>query len=409
MNGERNCFQRDDVGDFKLLETIGKGAFAVVKAGIHKPSLAKVAIKILDKTKVTEDKLGRELIISKDMDFPYIIKYYDFIEEKGKHYLIMERIEGRNLLEIVNNDSFLSVERIKRYFTQMIAAIDYMHNSLHTAHRDIKLENILIDPGDNIRIIDFGLSNIYEENVCLRTAVGSPPYAPPEIIQGQKYTNSVDVWSAGVVLYAMVYKALPFIDNNPNKLMSMILLAQPKYNDDESFSVVNDLIKRMLSKNPESRITIDGILAHPFIKCDSLISKFARIINNYFQLIVDDSFWLSIDGKIKSLESYEVLNERQIQVTRSILTRVKICEMMKSGELESIEIKKKIPKAETNIKPNNTKQISNPLPPLRSNHKESPKQEPQARKILALTTSIQRTAVHRSRTRSFSQSKGIDA
>ena len=136
-------------------------------------------------------------------------------------------------------------------------------------HRDLKAENILLDRYNNIRLIDFGLSNGFSKiDPELKTACGSPAYAAPEMIQGCPYTKAADVWSAGVVLYAMVAGRLPFDDSNVQTLMQKVVYTEATYPPSMSRSLV-DLLKRLLSKNPEKRLTIPQIINHPwFQQCE---------------------------------------------------------------------------------------------------------------------------------------------
>lgn len=141
----------------------------------------------------------------------------------------------------------------------------YLHK-IGCAHRDIKPSNILVDWKYNIKVIDFGLGNVYEENEKLKTACGSPCYAAPEIISGQTYDPmSVDIWSCGITLYTMVCGCLPFDEESKTALYDKILAC--KFHLSRSLSPeVTDLIKRILVKEVEKRPSIDEILKHPWMK-----------------------------------------------------------------------------------------------------------------------------------------------
>ena len=153
-----------------------------------------------------------------------------------------------------------------RFLQQIIEGVEYIH-SLNVVHRDLKPENLLLDEQMNIKIIDFGLSNTFLEEELLKTACGSPCYAAPEMIAGKKYKPShVDVWSCGVILYAMICGFLPFEDDDTPTLYKKIMdgeFEQPEFLSEDAI----DLLKRMLNTSPEERYSFDQIKEHPwFIK-----------------------------------------------------------------------------------------------------------------------------------------------
>jgi serine/threonine protein kinase len=146
----------------------------------------------------------------------------------------------------------------------LISALDYLHNSKFVAHRDLKAENVLLDRYDNIRVIDFGLSNAFTKGTpTLATACGSPAYAAPEMIQGNRYTKAADMWSAGILLYALVAGRLPFDDQNPHTLLQKVIKDEVQYPPEMSRSLV-DLLSRLLTKDPNRRMTIDRLAEQPW-------------------------------------------------------------------------------------------------------------------------------------------------
>ena len=180
----------------------------------------------------------------------------------------------------------------------------------------------MLDRSDNIRLIDFGLGNIFRgQNVVLQTACGSPAYAPPEMLTGKSYTTSADIWSAGVVLYAMTFGRLPFDGNNIQKLVSKIVLEEPNYdqnnnNNDISDELV-DLIKRLLTKDVKQRITIPEIMEHPWFKK----YEYAQEMNasrgpKMFPLQRSDSQNLDDDFDMETLN--EMKNDFEIEIENSL-------------------------------------------------------------------------------------------
>lgn len=143
----------------------------------------------------------------------------------------------------------------------MIAGIEYLH-TIGICHRDIKPENLLMDDYNNLKIVDFGLSNTYSADQTLKTACGSPCYAAPEMVAGKTYAGlPADIWSCGVVLFAMVCGYLPFEDPQTNVLYKKILNAEYSIPDFVS-NDCRDLITRILTADPDKRLTIENIKAH---------------------------------------------------------------------------------------------------------------------------------------------------
>jgi tRNA A-37 threonylcarbamoyl transferase component Bud32 len=256
------------LGPFVLEEKIGEGAFASVWRARHTVANRSVAIKLIEKSGVDSaserTRMQREIALLKRMRHPFIAEFFWVTEDTDYHYLVMELAPHGNLLSYINSRGRLSEELARRYFTELIAVLDYLHNQARVAHRDIKCENLLLDAHNNIRVIDFGLSNVFTaEQPSLQTACGSPAYVAPEIIQGKKYSQVADVWSCGVVLFAMCAGNLPFDDKEPQRLLGKIVFTEPEYPATFSPALV-DLLGKMLCKDPGARITVDGVKNHPW-------------------------------------------------------------------------------------------------------------------------------------------------
>lgn len=256
-----------EIGDYELEGSIGEGSFAVVRLATHKITRSKVAVKIIPRTNFSDeshDRFEREVDLIKDLDHPFIAEFFDVVQDSNNFYVIMEYVENGNLLELVNENGELPEDQARHYFCQLISVLEYLHEEKHIAHRDLKAENVLLDRNKNIRLIDFGLSNIFsQDNPYLQTACGSPAYACPEMIKGQQYTSASDIWSAGILLYAIVIGELPFEDDNMQRLLQKIIYTDPKYPSSIS-PQLTDLLKRMLTKDPDNRITLNKIKEHPW-------------------------------------------------------------------------------------------------------------------------------------------------
>ena len=248
-------------------EPIGKGTFSTVKLGINKETKEKVAIKILDKKKILlkEDleRVKREINILKNFNNQNVIKVYEIYESKTHHYLIMEYCEKGDLFNHIVENQKLENDEASYFYYQLINGLEYIH-SKGVVHRDLKPENLLIGKGNILKIIDFGLSNYFNGKNLLITPCGSPCYASPEMVSGKKYNGfCIDIWSTGIILYAMVCGYLPFEDPDNDVLFKKILKANLEFPDDLNFNVI-DLMNKILVTNPEKRIKIHEIKQHPF-------------------------------------------------------------------------------------------------------------------------------------------------
>jgi len=256
------------VGDFVLVKEIGRGSFSTVYLGKHVENGVNVAVKVIKKGENNEELSEWELL--KQISHPFISQFYEKIEDEENTYLVMEYLEEGNLLNYVNNNGCLDEAVAQKFFFQMISAIDYLHNEAKIVHRDIKCENVLIDKHGNIRLIDFGLSKSCYPTCLFKTACGSPAYLSPEVISGNHYTSSTDIWAIGVVLYAIMTGHLPFEDNNENKLLNKIQVNQVIYPSSIPMIAV-DLLSKMFKKNPNERIDIKSIIEHPWFQKESYL------------------------------------------------------------------------------------------------------------------------------------------
>ncbi|XP_024886388.1 maternal embryonic leucine zipper kinase-like [Temnothorax curvispinosus] len=259
-------------GLYDLEKTIGSGGFAKVKLATHVATGEKVAIKIMEKTALGEDlpRVKVEVEALKTLLHQHICRLYQVIETDSHYFMVMEYCSGGELFDHIVEKNRLSESDSRKFFCQIVSAVAYMHN-LGYAHRDLKPENVLLDKDENLKLIDFGLCAKPKMGIQahLYTSCGSPTYAAPELIMGKKYLGSeVDIWSMGVLLYALLCGFLPFDDNNLENLYKKILTG--KY--EEPYWLSNDsktLIKSMLQINPIKRITIHELCRHPWITGNS--------------------------------------------------------------------------------------------------------------------------------------------
>ncbi|ESS65173.1 putative protein kinase [Trypanosoma cruzi] len=250
------------IGNYAMGETIGKGSFGKVRKGRHLPTGETVAIKILNRNKLNNAKMGkrvyREMKILKLFSHPNICRLYEVITTPTDMYLIMEYVEGGELYDYIVKRRMLK-EDVGRYILQQIVcALEYCHHFL-VVHRDLKPENILLGPGLQVKLIDFGLANIMKDNEFLASSCGSPNYAAPEILSGKLYFGpEVDVWSCGVILYALLCGCLPFDEESIPLLFSKIKKGQYQIPPHVSHGA-RELIEKILVVDPLMRLTIPQI------------------------------------------------------------------------------------------------------------------------------------------------------
>ena len=254
------------IGDYIIKKTLGKGTFGKVKLGIHIPSGDKVAIKILEHSKIKEKddeiRVKREFEMIQIFNHPNVILVTEIFAYRDSYYIVMDYCEGGELFNYIVRKRSLSEKEASFFYYQIINGLEYIHN-LGIVHRDLKPENLLLSRDLTLKIIDFGLSNYFDKKL-LSTPCGSPCYASPEMVSGNKYNGfKIDIWSTGIILYAMLCGYLPFEDKDNDVLFSKILkckLDLPRHLSDDS----KDLIRRILVTDPDKRITIKEIKRHPF-------------------------------------------------------------------------------------------------------------------------------------------------
>ncbi|XP_071177063.1 serine/threonine-protein kinase SIK3-like isoform X2 [Mytilus edulis] len=299
------------IGCYEIDRTIGKGNFAVVKLATHMYTKTKVAIKIIDKTQLDDDnmkKIYREIQIMKMLKHPHIIRLYQVIETERMLYLVTEYASGGEIFDHLVAHGRMNEREARKKFKQIIAAVSYCH-SRQIVHRDLKAENLLLDASLNIKIADFGFSNYYNNNCCLKTWCGSPPYAAPELFEGKEYSApKVDIWSLGVVLYVLVCGALPFDGSTLQSLRSRVLSGKfrvPFFMSTEC----EQLIKQMLTVDPIKRITMEQIIKHKW-------TILAGEDNDFDALILENNRPSDVDPDLENLNEHIIAHMESIDLNR---------------------------------------------------------------------------------------------
>lgn len=257
------------IGNYRLGKNLGIGAFGKVKHATHVITGHHVAIKILNRKRIGDldmaDKVKREINILKKCSHPHIIRLYEVIDTPTDIFVVMEYVSNGELFDYIVSKGRLVPDEARHFFHQIVAGVEYCH--FHSiVHRDLKPENLLLDADNTLKIADFGLSNTMRDGDFLRTSCGSPNYAAPEVISGNLYAGpEVDVWSCGVILYALLCGSLPFDDESIPNLFKKIKSGMYSLPSHLS-SLSRDLIPRMLVVDPMKRITIPEIRQHPWFQ-----------------------------------------------------------------------------------------------------------------------------------------------
>ena len=259
--------KEDILSEFTLKGVIGRGTFSIVRLGENKITKEKFAIKIMQKSKIInkEDlkRIEREIQILKGLNHPNVIKIHKIEEDSKKFYIIMEYCENGELFNRIVEKQRLDEDEAALFYYQIISGLEYIHKN-KVAHRDLKPENLLLSKNDILKIIDFGLSNFSNSNYLLGTPCGSPCYASPEMVSGFKYNGFlIDIWSTGIILFAMICGYLPFEDKDNEVLFEKIVKCKINY-PRHIGDLPLDLMKRIIVPNPKVRITLNEIKEHPF-------------------------------------------------------------------------------------------------------------------------------------------------
>lgn len=260
------------VGDFSIgNKVLGHGTFAEVRLAMHLRTGEPAAVKIVAKSRLSAYERGlmdTEIKAMHGLVHPNIVRLYQHSEDAFNIYIIMEYLRGTDLLSWLcskGTASHLSEAQARKLFSQIVDAVAYLHGKA-IAHRDLKLENIMVDSDlERAVIIDFGLCGFIEPGKLMSVYCGSPAYAAPELVQRVPYDGkATDVWALGVCLFAMVFGDYPFEGDDIGTLYGHIVYTRPAL-PESATSELKHLILAMLAKDSEQRITVAGIMRHPWM------------------------------------------------------------------------------------------------------------------------------------------------
>ncbi|KAL8286785.1 hypothetical protein RQP46_004313 [Phenoliferia psychrophenolica] len=278
------------IGDYEVVSTLGHGSFGKVKLAKHTLTGLKVALKFLSKRKISTSEMSnrvhREIQYLSLLRHPHIIKLYDVIDTPSDIVMVIEYLSGE-LFDYIVRRGKMPENDARRFFQQIMGALDYCH-SHNIVHRDLKPENLLLDEHLNVKIADFGLSNIMRDGDFLKTSCGSPNYAAPEVISGKLYAGpEIDIWSCGVILYVMLCGRLPFDDDHIPLLFKKInggIFSLPPFLSAEA----RHLLSRMLLVDSNKRIKLHEIRQLPWFQKDLPTYLFAAPTPSALQPTGDD-------------------------------------------------------------------------------------------------------------------------
>lgn len=254
---------------YELGKELGRGATSVVCQCEHRASGHKWAVKIINK-KVEKKIVSTEIGVLLKMDHPNIIRLKEIYETAAKIHLVLELVTGGELFDRIVTCGYYSEKAAAKCVKEMLEAVKYLHDN-EVVHRDLKPENLLYEDNSEdakLKLADFGLSKIIDNEVHMQTVCGTPGYCSPEILKGRKYGTPVDMWSVGVVTYILLCGYEPFYADAETDMFRKILKCDYQFDSpwwDDVSQNAKDLIRRLLVADPKQRMTAAQALRHPWV------------------------------------------------------------------------------------------------------------------------------------------------
>lgn len=265
---------RKRVGNYTIGKTLGKGSFSTVREGKHLQNEQLVAIKIIQKSSILQQEKVRkrfcsEIKVQKGLNHPNIVRCLEWMETERNFYLVLELVQGETMREYLKKRNRIDEEEAKIILIQICSAVNYMHNK-GILHRDLKLDNMVLENDGKVKITDFGLSTNLDGLENRLQFCGSPSFIAPEVLCKRSYTTASDIWSLGVNLFYLLTGNLPFTMESKNNFTSLYFsilqgceIPQTLSND------CQDLLRRMLMKEESQRISMAEILTHSWLMSES--------------------------------------------------------------------------------------------------------------------------------------------
>lgn len=301
---------------------LGKGAFGKVNLGMHKLTGKLVALKSIKKEFLGDEeskrKMMQEFAILRQLRHRNVIRLYETFESQKHIVFVIELCPGGDLLTYVRKRRRLNEDVARHVFRQLLDGLSYCH-SKQVLHRDIKLDNALLSADGELKLCDFGVSKQVRKDELMREQCGTPAYIAPEILRGKGYLGfEVDVWSAGVVLYAMLHGSVPFNAPDMHDLHKLILTGKFKLRTDISHEA-RDLLRKMLELDPTKRITTEQIGAHDWLAKSPSTSDHTELFSAEEKAAIGKEY--AYPGKRREEDAESQFTERDIDASQSELMR----------------------------------------------------------------------------------------
>lgn len=333
----KNC---NEIRNYILLKKLGEGTFGCVRLGINKVTNKSVAVKTINKKRIKPievERSYRELNVMQKLSHPSIIQLYEVIDADDNLNIVMEFIEGCDLFEKILKDGRFSDDKARIISRQLVSALQYCH-SIGIAHRDLKLENILCDGKENIKLIDFGFANIMSPCHRSSTFCGSPPYAAPELFEGTKYNPfKSDIWSLGVIIYVLVGGRLPFDAQTIPQMRKKVV--EGKYAVPLFVTIPCELLlRKCLVVDPAKRADIKGVMTSKWINLNhskDLLSPYEEKV----EPVDDRKVTKLITMGFKKDDIMASINERKFDEIYAHYL------MMKEADLPAVDLKRNVKRA----------------------------------------------------------------
>eukprot|EP00755_Sulcionema_specki_P018940 Sspe_Gene.11839::Locus_4020_Transcript_1_1_Confidence_1.000_Length_2345::g.11839::m.11839 len=282
------------INQYSVIADLGRGSFSKVKLAVDNDSDEVRAMKVMKKSILVKtrasggvsamDNVCRELALLKKMQHPNVVRLYEVIDDPkdDKLYLIFEYLEKGELLKL-DDEGFteggkgLPIDRVRNLMVDIVQGVSYLHQHL-IAHRDIKPENLLLDKNDHVKVSDFGVSRAFDSALDasqMRDFEGTPMFLAPEILDGAEEVDAfpADVWAVGVTFYVMLFGRLPYFAKNLHQFTRLVL-ENPLETPEKINGAADDLLHRLLDKNPATRVTMLQLQSHPFFDSDALDDEY---------------------------------------------------------------------------------------------------------------------------------------
>ena len=339
---------------YKILSKLGSGSFGKVYLAQNKFTKEKVALKQIKKSNkdlLSDGEIKDEIEILKALDHPDIVRIIESFNTKDSYVLVTEYCEGGELFDQVRNQ--LSETQIAVIFKQLLSGLAYLH-SHNIVHRDLKLENILIQETEkskttgedlfNIKIIDFGTARIFDNKKRKpQSIVGSSYYIAPEVLK-QKYNKECDLWSVGVILYMFIVGHAPFDGCDDDEITDNIQKGVYRKDDKrwkKASKEVKDLIQKLLVYQPKKRLTALQALKHPWFKLSDSNILYDNVPQNDVVECIKNLLTYSIRSKLEELVlAYIIHNIPRPKEAKSAIKLFKLVNEVGDGKLLKKELKK---------------------------------------------------------------------